>query len=56
MTLRKNQLDAIKKSIDNDFSSGIHYHATGTGKSWIAMNIVREFHKSYPVPHLSHLE
>jgi len=48
MTLRKNQLEAIQKSIDNDFSSGIHYHATGTGKSWIAMNIVNEFRKKNP--------
>lgn len=48
MSLRKNQIAAIQNSIDNDFSSGIHYHATGTGKSWIAMNLVREFHKRYP--------
>lgn len=48
MTLRKNQVLAINTSIDNDFQSGIHYHATGTGKSWIAMNIVNEFHKKYP--------
>ena len=48
MSLRKNQIAAIQNSIDNDFSSGIHYHATGTGKSWIAMNIVREFHKRNP--------
>ena len=31
--LRQNQIDALQKSIDNDFESGIHYHATGTGKS-----------------------
>ena len=37
--LRKNQIEAINKSIENDFASGIHYHATGSGKSWIAMNI-----------------
>ena len=48
MTLRKNQTHAINTSKDNDFESGIHYHATGTGKSWIAMNIVNEFHKKYP--------
>ena len=30
-------------SIDNDFQSGIHYHATGSGKSWIAMYILEAF-------------
>jgi len=48
MTLRQNQKNAIQETLDNDFSCGIHYHATGTGKSWIAMNIVSEFHKKYP--------
>ena len=47
-TLRPNQIRAITESIDNDFTSGIHYHATGTGKSWIAMNIILEFYKKYP--------
>ena len=46
--LRKNQLLAINNSISNDFQSGIHYHATGTGKSWIAMYILKEFNKKYP--------
>ena len=46
--LRKNQLDAINISINNDFSSGIHYHATGAGKSWIAMYILQEFNHKYP--------
>ena len=31
--LRPNQIEAIKISKENDFESGIHYHATGTGKS-----------------------
>ena len=48
MILRRNQIDAINKSIENDFSSGIHYHATGTGKSWIAMFILEKFNKKYP--------
>jgi superfamily II DNA or RNA helicase len=48
MPLRRNQTHAISTSKDNDFESGIHYHATGTGKSWIAMNIMNEFHKKYP--------
>ena len=47
-TLYNNQKNAIKISINNDFESGIHYHATGTGKSWIAMLILLEFNKKYP--------
>ena len=46
--LRKNQIDALNISINNDFQSGIHYHATGTGKSWIAMYILKEFNLKYP--------
>lgn len=48
MNLRENQRTAIQISIDNDFQSGIHYHATGTGKSWIAMKVVEAYHKRYP--------
>ena len=47
-TLYNNQKTAIDISINNDFESGIHYHATGTGKSWIAMLILLEFNKKYP--------
>lgn len=46
--LRKNQIDAINCSINNDFESGIHFHTTGTGKSWIAMSILDEYNKKYP--------
>ena len=46
--LRSNQKEAIQISKDNDFTSGIHYHATGTGKSWIAMYLLHEFHTKYP--------
>ena len=46
--LRENQLEAINKSIENDFSCGIHYHATGTGKSWIGILLLYEFNKRYP--------
>ena len=42
-TLYNNQKNAIDTSINNDFMSGIHYHATGTGKSWIAMLILEKF-------------
>ncbi len=46
--LRQNQITAIQTSIDNDFQSGIHYHATGTGKSWIAMYLVEQYYKKNP--------
>jgi len=38
--LRENQKKAINISYKNDFESGVHFHATGTGKSLIAMNII----------------
>ena len=46
--LRENQLKAIKTSIKNDFQSGVHFHATGTGKSWIALQLILEYNKKYP--------
>lgn len=45
--LRKNQQEAIKISLENDFESGIHFHATGTGKSWIALQLILEFNKKH---------
>ena len=48
MSLRKNQIEAITASENNDFSSGIHYHATGSGKSWIAIHILEKYNKTYP--------
>ena len=50
--LRKNQRDAVQVSIDNDFASGVHFHATGTGKSWIALEILRAYHQKYPRHHV----
>ena len=44
--LRKNQINGIEISKQNNFNSGIHFHATGTGKSWIALNIILEFNKN----------
>ncbi len=46
--LRENQRKAINISKENDFLSGIHFHATGTGKSWIALELILEFHKKFP--------
>ena len=46
--LRLNQKKAINISINNNFQSGIHFHATGTGKSWIALHIILEYQTRYP--------
>ena len=43
--LRTNQKEAIRISLENNFESGIHFHATGTGKSWIALQLMLEFNK-----------
>ena len=48
MSLRQNQIKAIQNSINNDFQSGVHFHATGTGKSWIALELILEYNKKYP--------
>ena len=45
--LRKNQQNAINISLNNDFESGIHFHATGTGKSWIALQLILAFNEKY---------
>jgi superfamily II DNA or RNA helicase len=50
--LRPNQIKAINESISNDFDSGIHYHATGSGKSWIAMHIILEYYMKYPTQNI----
>jgi len=46
--LRKNQIKAIESSISNDFESGVHFHATGSGKSWISMSLIDLFNEKYP--------
>jgi superfamily II DNA or RNA helicase len=46
--LRNNQKKAIDKSIANNFKSGVHFHATGTGKSWIALELVTKYNNTYP--------
>lgn len=46
--LRSNQQKAIDLSVSNDFSSGVHFHATGTGKSWIALQLLSTFHQLHP--------
>ena len=46
--LRKNQSKAIYASKQNNFQSGVHFHATGTGKSWIALELILEYNLQYP--------
>ena len=46
--LRENQKKAINTSYENDFESGVHFHATGTGKSLIDMNIVTQYNQIHP--------
>jgi predicted helicase len=43
--LRPHQQKAIDYSVENDFESGVYFHATGTGKSWIALQLVMEYQK-----------
>ena len=50
--LYDNQKKAINFTINNDFTSGVHCHATGTGKSWIGLEIMLEFNKKYPKKHI----
>ena len=45
MTLRLNQKKAIEYSLNNDFKSGVHFHATGTGKSWIGLELILRYFK-----------
>ena len=42
-TLYPHQTDAVETSVRNNFESGTHAHATGSGKSIIGHSIVREF-------------
>ena len=45
--LYSNQINAVNYSINNDFQSGVHFHATGTGKSLIALEILLQYNKIY---------
>ncbi len=46
--LRSNQKQAVETSVNNGFSSGVHHHATGTGKSWIALQLLLEYYRLNP--------
>ena len=43
-----NQNHAIQVSLQNNFASGVHSHATGTGKSWIALQLALLYQRAYP--------
>ena len=46
--LWKHQLDALNISINNNFASGTHAHATGTGKSFLGHFLVRSYADKHP--------
>ncbi|MDA7573857.1 DEAD/DEAH box helicase family protein [bacterium] len=46
--LRTNQINAINSSVNNDFDSGVHFHATGTGKSWVGLELISKYNEVYP--------
>ena len=48
MSLKNNQINAINRVLKNDFTSGVIQHATGTGKSVIGINIIKQFIEKYP--------
>jgi hypothetical protein len=48
MEFHANQKHAIETSIKNNFQSGVHFHATGTGKSWIALELLHQFQRANP--------
>jgi hypothetical protein len=48
MEFHGNQTRAIEISVSNNFQSGVHFHATGTGKSWIALELLHQFHRANP--------
>ena len=48
MHLREHQKNAINESIDNDFQNGVHFHATGTGKSIIILELIKKYNIKYP--------
>jgi hypothetical protein len=47
-TFHKNQQSAIEVSLRNNFESGVHFHATGTGKSWIALELLSQYRQRNP--------
>ncbi len=51
--LHKSQQAAVRISLENDFASGIHAHATGTGKSWIALQLALEFNQRHPTKNIA---
>lgn len=48
MILREHQKRAIETSVKNNFSSGVHFHATGTGKSWVSLEIALRYQEINP--------
>ena len=50
--LHENQKEALDITTLNDFQSGVYFHATGTGKSWISLEIILKYNQTYPEKHI----
>ena len=48
----QNQILGWTNAVNNNFASGIHSQATGTGKSLMALKIIWEYHKKNPKNHV----
>jgi len=46
--LRNNQIEAIQTSLNNNFENGVHFQATGTGKSRIGLELILHYNKLNP--------
>ena len=46
--LHVSQVNALEKTISNNFDSGVYFHATGTGKSWISLELILLYNKINP--------
>ena len=48
MILRENQKLAVNVSVNNNYENGVHLHATGTGKSIIILELIKQYNSRYP--------
>lgn len=47
---RDNQILAIKNTVKQNFASGLHYQITGSGKSYVMLNLAQKHHEIYRSP------
>ena len=43
--LHSSQKKALQDTVKNNFKSGVYFHATGTGKSWISLELIMLYNK-----------